>query len=83
MGATITYKDSVVAELNGGQTKKIKVKGKYMDEDILVEAAEVGGVAELWDGTGVIIVSLNEYGETVIVDTFTEETNEYGITVIV
>lgn len=40
MSATITYKGSVIAELNGGQTKKLKTSGKYLEGGFMVEAAE-------------------------------------------
>lgn len=46
MGATITYKGSVIAELNGGETKKLKTSGKYLEGDLTVEAVGGGGGGE-------------------------------------
>lgn len=38
--AIISYMGEVVSAPKAGQTKRLKIKGKYMDDDILVEAAE-------------------------------------------
>lgn len=39
--ATVTYNGSVIAELNGGEMKKLLTGGKYLEGDLTVEAAEV------------------------------------------